>query len=401
MRYAKSIKKHILQTYKTLCVVLYSICCALSTVIQDRLLTSSKKHVCKTISRSDSKRKQNAAHKVKSDGRSLTKFIGIISLLSLTAGYAVWSFSVIAKQVTDLNNQSVKSEYSKTINSMHQTQLDKLKECIDEYNRHLALTQIQDPFMFYNHHVSNEYKQMQKNMDLSVMGQLSVPSVEIDEPIYFSRGGSSPGQNIEHVASTSIPNDLLGTNAVLAGHSGQAESVAFDRLDQVKNDDIVSIKILDRKLNYRVTSINTVNADEVEVLKTHEEISQLTLLTCWPKYLNTKRLIVRCTLISSDILNSTNDKSDKTVYRPMYFLVLSSLFLLSGALAFAIRQFISVVHSNHISLLKMIVTYLIIIGSLWLFMFWVLGGLLAGDAVVGYDIGYSWFNSHIFRLFVV
>lgn len=360
--------------------------------------TSKRSH--KAAHKAARKSTHKAAHKAKSDGRVLTKVIGIVSLLSLLLAYSAWSYSVVARQVADLNKESVKAEYTGMVVSKSPAQLEECKKRIKEYNRELAITQIRDPFMFYKHDVPENYKRLQDFIGTPVMGQLSVPSVNIDEPIYYSRGGRSPGKNIEHVVSTSIPDDAPGTNAVLAGHSGQVTSVAFDLLEGVKNDDVIYVQLLNRQFTYRVTSVDTVDVDHVEVLKTKDGISQITLLTCWPRYLNTKRLIVRGTLVSSTVLVANNDNPNKAVYKPMYIIVLLALLLLTGGLLYAIRQLVSVKRSNRKTVLRVVVPYLIIMCFLWLFTLWVLWGLLLGNGLVASpDIGYSWFNAHIFRLF--
>ncbi|BDR54157.1 hypothetical protein KIMH_02680 [Bombiscardovia apis] len=331
-----------------------------------------------------------------------TKILGALAIVSLIMGYAFWSYSVVSKQVTSLNHQSVSVTYGESIRGKSQAQLNDYKRTIDDYNHSLNTQQVKDPFVYDTYAVPKGYKHIESLVQTPVMGQIEVPSIKLNEPIYFGRGKPSPGKGVEHVASTSIPDDVTNTNAVLAGHSGLTDSVVFDKLDQVKEGDTIHVQILNREFTYRVDRTDLVNPNQVEVLKAHQGQAQVTLLTCWPRFVNDKRLIVQGSLISATIINPTFNQVRKTVDHRMYLLVITTLILLGSALGYMTKQLDQVTRSRRKSGLQLLVAYLVVAAILCIFEAWVLRGLLLGDHYLpGPDLGYSWFNTHLFRLFAV
>lgn len=92
-----------------------------------------------------------------------------------------------------------------------------------------------------------------------------------------------------------------GSNVVISGHNNSTGGRVFGRLDEVAEGDKIIIKTADgTEYIYRVTERQIVRIfaasndtlDYVRQVTTTTEEEQLTLLTCWPNWSNTHRLIV-------------------------------------------------------------------------------------------------------------
>lgn len=138
---------------------------------------------------------------------------------------------------------------------------------------------------------SERYEEMLVTKD-GVMGYIEIPRINIRDPIYHTVKEDVLQKGIGHMPSTSLPVGGIGTHAALSGHRGLPSSRLFTDLDQVKDGDIILIKVLTRQLAYEVYNIEVVNPDSTGNLEVDPDDDLLTLVTCTPYAVNTHRLLV-------------------------------------------------------------------------------------------------------------
>lgn len=90
-------------------------------------------------------------------------------------------------------------------------------------------------------------------------------------------------------------------NTVIAAHSSGTESLgpyrfAFAKLSELKQGDAFSITTDKGVFNYRVYGFKIVSPTDTSELP-HDARSTVTLVTCWPVWSNTQRLLVFAELI--------------------------------------------------------------------------------------------------------
>ena len=139
--------------------------------------------------------------------------------------------------------------------------------------------------------VSERYEEILVTKD-GVMGYIEIPRINIRDPIYHTVKEDVLQKGIGHMPSTSLPVGGIGTHAALSGHRGLPSSRLFTDLDQVKEGDIILIKVLTRQLAYEVYNIEVVNPDSAGNLEVDPDDDLLTLVTCTPYAVNTHRLLV-------------------------------------------------------------------------------------------------------------
>ena len=125
-----------------------------------------------------------------------------------------------------------------------------------------------------------------------VMGELFIPSISVDLPIYHYTTDETLAHGVGHVVNTSVPIGGPSTHAVLAGHTGLPSARLFDRLEELKTGDYFIIRVLGEDHAYKVTSTEVVLPEEVMSLSVEEGKDQVTLVTCTPYGVNTHRLLV-------------------------------------------------------------------------------------------------------------
>lgn len=146
--------------------------------------------------------------------------------------------------------------------------------------------------------VDREYD---KNMyitieDIGIEDIRITPNVESsDEKIYdqYLKFG------LAHFKGTPLPGD--GGNSFIYGHSAvqsffsrhsNLPETIFTKLEGIDIGDTVNVKREEENLKYVVRNKKIVSPDDFSILKTQGDKETLTMMTCWPLGVGTKRLVV-------------------------------------------------------------------------------------------------------------
>lgn len=143
------------------------------------------------------------------------------------------------------------------------------------------------------------------------MGYVEIPSIQIRLPIYHGCTENELSKGAGHLPSSSLPVGGKSTHAVLAAHSGRADSKMFTDLDQVKEGDLIYLYVLNKTLTYEVDQITVTTPDDTDAIQIIDSEDLLTLLTCTPYGTNTHRLLVRGHRIFPDETLSTSSKTSE------------------------------------------------------------------------------------------
>ena len=148
------------------------------------------------------------------------------------------------------------------------------------------------------------------------MGYVEIPAIQIRLPIYHGCTENDLSKGAGHLPSSSLPVGGKSTHAVLAAHSGRADSKMFTDLDQVKEGDLVYLYVLNKTLTYEVDKITVTTPDDTDAIQIIDGEDLLTLLTCTPYGTNTHRLLVRGHRIFPDETLSTSKPSEAKPEHP-------------------------------------------------------------------------------------
>ena len=119
---------------------------------------------------------------------------------------------------------------------------------------------------------------------------LRIPSIDSENPVRESVERSILTDSLGHEPDTSYAGEE--GNCVIAGHRNYTFGKFFNRLDEVKLDDLIYVDTADSTYTYVVTDIKVVDPDDVQVLEPVEDKEILTLYTCTPIYVATHRLVI-------------------------------------------------------------------------------------------------------------
>ena len=167
-----------------------------------------------------------------------------------------------------------------------------------------------------------DYGELLCTTEDGIMGYVKIPSIQIRLPIYHGCTENELSKGAGHLPSSSLPVGGKSTHAVLAAHSGRADSKMFTDLDQVKEGDLIYLYVLNKTLTYEVDQITVTTPDDTDTIQIIDGEDLLTLLTCTPYGTNTHRLLVRGhrifpgeTLSASNSSEAKPEHTDTAVHR--------------------------------------------------------------------------------------
>ena len=214
------------------------------------------------------------------------------SIAIILVGFLICSYPI----VSGLYQRSVQSgslkTYSKALRR-NEDQVEGLLKAADTYNDMLFQTQgnyiqgISDKYL-----TEKAYEKQLRLKDSDVMARIEIPKISVDLPIYHGVSESVLSKGVGHLRSGSLPVGGESTHAALSGHRGLPSSKLFTRLDELEKGDLFYIDVLGRTLAYRICDIQTTDPEDTDLLEIQEGRDLVTLITCTPYGINTKRLLV-------------------------------------------------------------------------------------------------------------
>ncbi|WP_151737938.1 class D sortase ['Paenibacillus yunnanensis' Narsing Rao et al. 2020] len=128
----------------------------------------------------------------------------------------------------------------------------------------------------------------------SVIGIISIETIDVKLPILEGATKANMKHAAAHMKETA-PIGEIG-NAAIAAHRSRTAGRLFNRLDEVKAGDTVSVKTAEGQFDYEVYDISIVEPTDVSVLNGNDKDRILTLITCDPLVNPTHRLIIHAKL---------------------------------------------------------------------------------------------------------
>ncbi len=213
----------------------------------------------------------------------------IFAAIMILTGLLIFSYPFISQMLANRHATEVVQEYQAEVEEMDHEQMDAIKEAAKAYNEQLgAVEENNEAGMGVR---QNSYIDM---VDIgAALGYLTVPTIDLNLPIYEGTSDMVLAEGIGHLSETSYPIGGESTHAALSGHRGMAEKELFTNLDKVKVGDQFFLHILDEVLAYQVDQILVVLPDDISDLAIVQGEDLCTLVTCTPLGINSHRLLVR------------------------------------------------------------------------------------------------------------
>ena len=219
----------------------------------------------------------------------------VLALLAVLVGIALIAYPYVSDYLNVVEQSKVQTRQQDAVTSASPEDLSTEREQAEDFDERIRTSciHVTDPFDPDSGSPSDEeYESVLNLVGDGVMGQLVIPSIGVNLPIYHGVDGDGMNHGVGHMPSTSLPIGGDSTHCVLAGHTGLPSARIFDRLTELKVGDWFVIRILGEDHAYRVTSTEVVLPDQTDDLAIQDGKDLVTLVTCTPYGINTQRLLV-------------------------------------------------------------------------------------------------------------
>lgn len=228
----------------------------------------------------------------------------VLFLVLFLIGIGAAAYPAFGNWYTEQKRSVVLTEYEKALAKIENADLTDAFKQAEIYNDALFTGETDEEERL-------DYGELLCTTEDGIMGYVEIPAIQMRLPIYHGCTENELSKGAGHLPSSSLPVGGKSTHAVLAAHSGRADSKMFTDLDQVKEGNLVYLYVLNKTLTYEVDQITVTMPDDTDAIQIIDGEDLLTLLTCTPYGTNTHRLLVRGHRIFPDETRSASNSSEE------------------------------------------------------------------------------------------
>ena len=154
---------------------------------------------------------------------------------------------------------------------------------------------------------------------------IQIPVIDVDLAIYHGTSDEVLNRGIGHFEFSSLPVGGKNSHCILTGHRGLPSAKLFTRLDELKKKDQIYIHVCKKTLAYEVVDSFVVEPEDILDMAIEKDQDLLSLVTCTPYGINTKRLVVKAKRIFP---KKKNQPRKSYSMREFLFLIIPVVFLI-------------------------------------------------------------------------
>lgn len=222
----------------------------------------------------------------------------ILAGILFLAGLSLLLYPLVANQWNNYRQSKLISEYETVVKDESRKgtiNYEKEWERANAYNQSLLPSILPDSFAIAaaSDEPGEEYMSCLNILTDEMMGYVEIPKINIKIPIFHTTSEEVLSKGAGHLEGSSLPVGGENTHSVISAHRGLPSASLFTDLDQLEDGDHFLIRVLDQTLCYEVDQIHIVEPENTSDLAVEPGQDLVTLLTCTPYAVNTKRLLVR------------------------------------------------------------------------------------------------------------
>jgi sortase A len=222
--------------------------------------------------------------------------ITILLVMILLAGIGIMLYPTISDWWNLKTQSRVIATYVEQVDDLSTEDYEAILQEARAYNEKLSA--LETPL--YDYEQVAGYESILDITGTGIMGYVTIPTIDVQLPIYHGTSAEVLNIAIGHLQGTSLPVGGMGTHSVIMAHRGLPSAKLFSDLDELAVGDTFTVTVLNEVLTYEVCDIAIVLPDEIEKLAIEPGEDYVTLMTCTPYGVNTHRLLVRGKRIETD-----------------------------------------------------------------------------------------------------
>lgn len=246
----------------------------------------------------------------------------------LAFGVFLCCFPTISSICLQKEQDSLVQTYTSDVHSLSKEELNRMYKEAQTYNQILYATQGTSlANVDYSQLSEENYKKQLCVTASGIMANIEIPCVDVSLPIYHGTDDDALNNGVGHLKESSLPVGGKSTRSILTGHRGLPTAKLFTRLDELEKGDLFYIHVCNKTLAYKIMKIEIIKPEELDKLDIEEGKDLVTLVTCTPYGINTKRLIVTGERIPYNKKTKQSIKKKKLSIRECTFILLPLLLM--------------------------------------------------------------------------
>jgi len=223
----------------------------------------------------------------------------VLLILAFLLGLVIFIYPTLSDYLARRSVLQGANNYDENVIQLGKDELEQMWEEAHQYNDSLNGNPVPDPFIPGSGRILPENYLSVLNLEEGTMGYVDIPSIQVYLPIYHGTSDEALEKGVGHIEQTSLPIGGEGNHSILTAHTGFVRAEMFNRLTELKKEDVFLIHVLDKTFTYEVDDIRVILPEEIESLLPVEGEDYVTLITCTPYGVNSHRLLVRGTRIEN------------------------------------------------------------------------------------------------------
>lgn len=228
----------------------------------------------------------------------MKKHLGkLLIILLFLAGFSLLLYPFVANQWNNYRQKRLMSSYDEAVavrEAAGEIDYDAEWERARAYNEALLPSILPDSFADAAQSGKDEsYMSCLNIAGNGVMGTVEIPKIGITLPVFHTTEEVVLQTAAGHLEGSSLPVGGEDTHAVISAHRGLPSAALFTDLDKMEKGDHFLLHILDETLSYEIDKISVVEPENTKDLEVEYGEDLVTLLTCTPYGINSRRLLVR------------------------------------------------------------------------------------------------------------
>ena len=218
------------------------------------------------------------------------KWSYIILILVFLVGLSLLLYPTVSDWWNSFHHSRAIMNYTQMVANLDNEEYDRILNSAREYNANIARNGIKWTLSDEERAVYDAELNFANNGN---MGYITIPSIEVQLPLYHGTAENVLQTSIGHLEGTSLPVGGYTSHCVLSGHRGLPSAKLFTDLDKMVVGDLFMLNILGETFTYEVDQIRIVEPTDLSDLQLVDGKDYCTLVTCTPYGVNTHRLLVR------------------------------------------------------------------------------------------------------------
>jgi sortase A len=218
------------------------------------------------------------------------KWSYIILIIVFLIGLSLLLYPTVSDWWNSFHQSRAIMNYTQMVANLNDEEYDRILNSAIAYNEAIARNGIK---WTLTDEEREEYNSELNFANNGNMGYITIPSIDVQLPVYHGTSEGVLQTSIGHLEGTSLPVGGYTSHCVLSGHRGLPSAKLFSDLDKMVVGDIFTLSILGETLTYEVDQIRIVEPTDLSDLQLVDGKDYCTLVTCTPYGVNTHRLLVR------------------------------------------------------------------------------------------------------------